>query len=329
MFWAAAARLYPTDAVGIAAAVISSAMMLAILSMVSLDTLYERFLPVAGHRAEPLLIRGFAVVTVVALLAGVGLVLLGPRQAMFQSNWQAACFPLVVVALALYTTLDRTTAGLGVARWAAAKNSVHSLVKLLALLAFAWTASSQAIVWSWVGTAAVAVVIIAFAVRRRCRTEPQFLLPPALPPRRDMVRYFGSSFGLTASWVVGPLVVPLIVLSQFGAEANAHFAVTWAIVNAFYTTVHLILSPYVSEVAAHPDKVTSLTRRMVTTMISVNVIGGLGLVAVGPLVLGFVGGEYRSQGSGILYLAALFVPLSTVTTGSTKDSPGSVASWAW
>lgn len=313
VFWAAAARLYPADAVGVGAAVISSAMMLAILSMVSIDTLYERFLPVAGYRAWPLLERGFAVISVTALAAGIGLVVFGPRESLFESGWQMASYPLLVLVLALYTTLDRTTAGLGVARWTAAKNSIHSIVKLVVLLAFAWTASSVSIVLSWVGTAAVAVVIVTVAMRRRCRTDPQFLKPPALPSTPEIRRYFGSSFGLTATWIIGPLVVPLIVISQFGAAANAHFAVTWAIVNAFYTTVHLILSPYVAEVAAHPDKVASLTQRMVATMVGVNVIGGLGLLAVGPFVLGLVGGDYRAEGQGLLYLAALFVPLSAVT----------------
>ncbi|MDZ4270101.1 MAG: lipopolysaccharide biosynthesis protein [Mycobacterium sp.] len=313
VFWAAAARLYPTEAVGVGAAVISSAMMLAILAMLSIDTLYERFLPVAGYSAGPLLLRGFVVVTVVSVLAGIGLVLFGPREAMFESGWQLASYPLLVMVLALYTVLDRTTAGLGVARWAAAKNSVHSVAKLVVLLMFAWTASAESIVLAWVGTAAVAVVVLVMAIRRRLRTDPQFLIPPALPSKPEIWRYFGSSFGLTATWIIGPLVVPLIVLSQFGAVANAHFAVTWAIVNAFYTTVHLILSPYVSEVAAHPDKVAALTKRMVATMVGVNVIGGLGLIAVGPFVLGLVGGDYRVEGQSLLYLAALFVPLSAVT----------------
>jgi O-antigen/teichoic acid export membrane protein len=312
VFWGAAARLYPTHEVGIGAAAITSAIMLATLSMLSVDTLYERFLPVAGLRAGPLMVRGFVLVACTALLAGTGLVLFGPRDELFESTFQMLSYPLLVVVLALYTMLDKTTAGLGVARWAAVKNAVHSVVKLAVLLILAWTASAVSIILAWVGTAAVAVVVLILAMRRRCRTEPLFHAAPDLPPDREMLRYFATSFGLTATWAIGPLVVPLIVLSRFGADANAHFAVTWAIVNALYTTVHLILSPYVAEVATHPGKVAALTRRMVATMVVVNVVGSLGVVLVGPFVLGLVGGGYRDEGQGLLYLAALFVPLSAV-----------------
>lgn len=312
VFWGAAARLYPTDAVGIGAAVITSAIMLSTLSMLSIDTLYERFLMLAGTRAPSLLIRGFVVVATVALLAGIGLVIFGPRASLFETDWEMACYPLMVVILAIYTMLDKTTAGLGVARWAAAKNTVHSIVKLVVLFALAWTASSISIIMSWVATAGVAVVVVLLGMRSRVRNDPHFAVPPTLPPDREMVRYFGSSFGLTATWAIGPLVVPLIVLGQFGADANAHFAVTWAIINAFYTTVHLILSPYVAEVAAHPDKVAALTRRMLQTMIAATVVGSAGLVIAGPFVLGLVGGDYRVEGQGLLFLAAVFVPLSAV-----------------
>ncbi|MGE0219505.1 lipopolysaccharide biosynthesis protein [Mycolicibacterium sp.] len=313
-FWGAAARLYPTEAVGVGAAVLSSGILLSTLSMLSIDTLYERFLPIAGFRAGPLLIRGFSIVSATALIAGVGLVWLGPRESLFQNTWQMATYPVLVVLLALYTILDKTTAGLGVARWAAAKNSIHSVVKLVVLLGFAFTASAESIILSWVGTGAAAVLVLVLAIRRRLRTDPQFQVPPTLPPDREIWRYFGSSFGLTATWAIGPLIVPLIVLSKFGPAANAHFAVTWAIVNAFYSTVHLIVSPYVAEVAAHPDKVGALTRRMVATMAVVNVAASLGLLIIGPFVLGLVGGDYRTEGQGLLYLAAVFVPLSAVAS---------------
>ena len=125
--------------------------------------------------------------------------------------------------------------------------------------------------------------------------------------------YVGSSFGITTLWLIGPLVVPLIVVSRFGAAANAHFAVTWAIINALYFAVHLVMSPFVAEAAAHPDKVAALSTRMVQMMAVVSVIGALGLVAVGPFVLGLIGPEYRSQGQGLLVLAAVFVPLSAVS----------------
>lgn len=312
LFWGAAARFYPAREVGLAAALLTSATMLSTLSLLSIDTLYERFLPLAGIRTEGLLKRGFLLVAGMALLAGCGLLVFGPRDHLFHDGWMMAAFPVLVMVLAMFALQDKATVGLGVARWAAAKNSVHAVAKFAVLLALIGTDSAVSIVLAWGATAAVGAVVVIVAMRRRYQSNPQFQELPNLPPRQQLWSYFGSSFGLTAAWAIGPLVVPLIIVSHFGAEANAHFAVTWAIVGALYFTVHLVVSPYVAEVAANPDRIASLSKRMVQMMVAVIVAGGLGLIVVGPLVLSAVGADYRTEGQGLLHLAALFVPLSAV-----------------
>lgn len=312
VFWGVAARLYPAEAVGVGAAVLNSAVMLSALSLLSIDALFERFLPSAGIRTPALVTRGFAAVAALALVAGIGAVMFGPDE-LFQSSAMMMLYPLVVVGHALFTLQDKATAGLGVARWAAAKNTVHAIAKLIALVALAYTGTALSMVLSWAVTGAVIVVVVLVAMRRRYRTDPQFLGPPTLPPVRQILRYSGQSIGITAVSVIAPLALPLIVLSQFGAVANAHFTVAWAMVGALYVTVHLIVSPYIAEVAAHPDKVASLSLRMVRTMAVAALIGSFALVTVGPFALGVVGGEYRAEGAGLLYVAALFIPLSAVT----------------
>jgi O-antigen/teichoic acid export membrane protein len=52
---------------------------------------------------------------------------------------------------------------------------------------------------------------------------------------------------------------------------------------------------------------------MVQTVLFVAIAGSVGVVIVGPFALGLIGGEYRTEGEGLLYLAALFIPLSAVT----------------
>jgi O-antigen/teichoic acid export membrane protein len=314
VFWGAAGRLYPAEEVGIAAALITSAVMLSALSVLSIDMVYQRFLPLAGTRAGPLLMYGFLIVAATATLLGAALVAFGPRDALFDTRWTMACYPVLVMALAVFTLQDGVTVGLGVARWAAAKNSVHAVAKVLVLvvLALAWTDSAVSIVVAWGATAAAAALWVLVAVRRRYRSNPRFLAPPNLPSRSQLFSYFGLSFAITAVWAIGPLVVPLIVVTQVGADANAYFSVSWAIISALYLTVHLVVCPYVAEVAAHPDKVDSLSWRMVRTVIVVICVGSVGLLVVGPAMLGVVGTAYRAHGAGLLYLAAAFVPLSAV-----------------
>lgn len=227
-----------------AAALITSALMLSMMSMLSIDNIYERFLPVAGEKAGSLIKRGYLIVAGTSLLAGAALVALGPREELFSSRWAMVCYPLLVMVLAVFTLLDKTAVGLGgVTKWSAAKNLIHAIVKLAALFALVWTGSGASIVLAWGGaTAAAGILFVLAAMRRRWRTHDQFRRPSELPAQRQLLSYVGSSFGITTLWLIGPLVVPLIVVSRFGAAANAHFAVAWAIINALYFAVHLVMS---------------------------------------------------------------------------------------
>lgn len=321
-FWGVAARVFPASDVGVAAALINSALMLSTLSILSIDRFYERFLPVAGYRAPAFLKGGFLIVAAASTAGGIALIAFGPREALFTSGWMMAAYPSFVMVIAVFILQDKALAGLGVARWAAAKNSVHAVSKLVALIVIAVLASagalagtaaaSTAIVVAWGLTAAVIAGYVFVTIRRRCRDHPRFQLTPELPPMSEIRSYFGSSFGITAMLSIGALVVPLIVVSQAGAAENAYFQIAWQFVSALYLTVHLVVSPYVAEVAAHPEKVAALSWRMVRMLAAVACAGAAGLLLVGPLLLSFVGAEYRSGGEELLRLAAVFVPLSVV-----------------
>jgi O-antigen/teichoic acid export membrane protein len=321
-FWGFAARVFPANYVGVAAALINSALMLSTLSILSIDRIYERFLPVAGNRAKEFLTRGFLIVALVSTAGGIGLIVFGPRQALFTSGWVMAAYPVFVMVIAVFILQDKVVAGLGVARWAAAKNVTHAVSKLVVLIIIALLASagalagtaaaSTAIVAAWGGTAAVIAVVVFVAIYRRCRDHPRFQLTPKLPTWGELWSFFGSSFGITAMLSIGALVVPLIVVAQAGAAANAYFQIAWQFIGALYLTVHLVVSPYVAEVATHPDKVVALSWRTVRMLIAVAVAGSAGLLLLGPVMLSLVGAEYRTGGEALLQLAAIFVPLSVV-----------------
>lgn len=322
LFWGVAARIFPAGDVGVAAALINSALMLSTLSLLSIDRFYERFLPIAGHRTGDLLTRGFLIAAAVAMGGGILLIVFGPRQALFSSTWVMVAYPLFVAVTAIFILQDKALAGLGVARWAAAKNSVLAIGKFLALLAAAYlagagalagsAAASTVIVASWGVTATVIAAYVFVLLHRRCRDHPRFQLTPDLPPWREILSYFGSSFGITTMLSTGALVVPLIVVAQAGAAANAYFQISWQFVSALYLTVHLVVSPYVAEAATHPDKIPALSWRTVRMLAAVGCVGSLGLLFVGPVMLSAVGAEYRAGGEDLLLLAAVFIPLSIV-----------------
>lgn len=317
LFWAAAGRLYPVAEVGSASAVITSAVMLSTLSNLSLGSMYERFLPISGRLAKSFIVRGYITVTAFAFVLGGGFLLVAPTDEMFTNTAEIVSFPFFVAVLAVFALQDQTSSGLGVARWAAAKNVFHAVVKFVMLLALFTTERSTSIISAWAVPAIVASVFVLRAILKTVRTDQRYSGAPDLPPKREMWAYFGSAYGITALGSLAPLLVPMIVVATLGAEQNAYFSLTWSIVSALYILISVLIGPYVAEVAAHPAQFHRLTKRFMTLVCIVAVGGAIFLAFVAPFGLGLIGQGYRDQGTIIVQLAAVTIPLSVV--GSLYD----------
>ncbi len=317
LFWAAAGRLYPVAEVGSASAVITSAVMLSTLSNLSLGSMYERFLPDSGRLARSFVVRGYLTVTAFAFVLACVFLLFAPVDKMFTSTAEIVTFPLFVAVLAVFALQDQTSSGLGVARWAAAKNVFHAVVKFGLLLALFATARSTSIIAAWAIPAVIASVVVLRHILRALRTEPRYQLEPNLPPRRELWSYFGSAYGITALGSLAPLLIPMIVVATLGTESNAYFSLTWSIVSALYILISVLVGPFVAEVAAHPDQFSRLTKRFMTMVAIVALGGSFFLAFIAPFGLGIVGAEYRENGTIIVQLAAFTIPLSVV--GSLYD----------
>ncbi|WP_037140143.1 lipopolysaccharide biosynthesis protein [Rhodococcoides fascians] len=317
LFWAAAGRLYPVAEVGSASAVITSAVMLSTLSNLSLGSMYERFLPVSGRLAKSFVVRGYITVTAFAFVLGCGFLLVAPVDKMFTSTAEIVSFPPFVAVLAVFALQDQTSSGLGVARWAAGKNVFHAVVKFVLLLALFSTARSTSIIAAWAVPAIIASVVVFRAMLKNLRNEPRYKSEPDLPPRRELWSYFGSAYGITALGSLAPLLVPMIVVATLGAEDNAYFSLTWSIVSALYILISVLVGPFVAEVAANPEQFNRLTKRFMTMVCIVAVGGSFFLAVIAPFGLGIVGEQYRENGTIIVHLAAVTIPLSVI--GSLYD----------
>ena len=111
VYWMVAERMLPTSEVGRASAMISSATLISILATLSLGSLYERFLPVAGVDARRYVRSGLSVVVVSALLFGTTFLFVGPREKLFPNLAEMLVFPFFVVFLAIFAVIYNETGG--------------------------------------------------------------------------------------------------------------------------------------------------------------------------------------------------------------------------
>lgn len=304
-YWALLGRHYPAREVGAASAVITTATMLSAFGNISLGALFERFLPLAGTRASTLVRAGFVFGGCGGLLLGALFLFWGPTEEMFDSPLEAASFPLIVLVFSAFALLDHTSVGLREAGWAATKNVAHAVVKLVAAIALAFTASRLAIIWSWTVPALIGAAVLGVAVARRLRRPEISQVPSQLPDRREMGSFLAGSYGIYVVGSLAPLMLPLIVVAQMGADHNAYFAIAWSLVSAVLVLMTVLMGPYVAGVAADPDQVRALTRRFLIVL-GVVTAGGVVLFAVvAPLLLRIVGDDYADTGTPLLRLAAI------------------------
>ena len=311
-FWTAAARGYDAAEVGRASAIISSATLIAILANFSLGNLYERFLPLAGRDTHRLVRHGTTFALGAAVLFGVVFVLVGPRDELFPHPVEMALFPVAVAVLSVYALQDQVLVGLGRARMIATKNIGQSTTKLVAVIALIPVATGAAIVWSWVLPAAVitgviAVVVIRRESRRRAGT-------PALPPRRELFHFFASSYAINSVDVTVPLLVPLIVVAQLGTEMNAYFSMCWLVVNTLGVLIGATAAPFIATASTPGADLRSCTRRFVVMCGGAAAASCLGLLVAAPLILGILGPQYAEEGTRLIRLMALTLPVLAVMT---------------
>ncbi|UYP19953.1 lipopolysaccharide biosynthesis protein [Rhodococcus sp. Z13] len=304
-YWAIVGRLYPASEVGAASAVITTATMLSAFGNLSIGALFERFLPLAGIRSKSMVCTGFLVGAGFGTALGAGFLFWGPIEEMFHGRLDAALFPAVVAVLSAFALLDHTSVGLREAGWAATKNVAHSVVKLAAVVLFAYTASRLAIVWTWILPAAVAVVLLGLRVGQRLRHQESRADGSDLPPRRELGEFLVGAYGIYVVGALAPLVLPLIVIDRLGADANAYFAITWSLVTSVVVLLAMLMGPYVAAAAADADRTWQLTLRFLA-ILGLVATGGVMLFAlIGPVLLRIVGPEYADAGTPLLHWAAL------------------------
>jgi O-antigen/teichoic acid export membrane protein len=313
LYWLVAERFYPTHEIGQAAATISTATLLGSLACLSLGGSYQRFLPVSGERTRALIAGGLLLTGAVALALGTAFVALAPTgERLFARPSARVLFPLIVAAFTAYALLDPILTGLRRASAVAAKNITLSVLKIVPLPLLAATRSDLSISGSWALLALViAGVVIARLLRGGLRSH--MTQTSTLPPLRQLWAFQGASLAMAVTLTITPLCLPLIVLTQLGAEYNAYYALAATLVTATGMLRAGVLSSYVVEASAPGAPWAALTRRMLRLMAAATAVAVAALAIAGPVLLHLVGRDYADAATGLMLLMAVEALVGSVT----------------
>lgn len=314
LFWLVAARLFPEDALGVGAAVVSAATLAALVGKAGFDAAIIRYAPSASPRGLRRLLVGslLAATALTALAASVllalaveGIASLAP----LGSPAMAAGFLLLACATAAAWILDALFIAGQRASLVLARGAAFNLVKLGAPLLLLGVAAARVVPLAWgLGLAASLAVALWALPRVLARHEPVARAPLA---RRDVAVYAARNFALNLSEFLPGLVLPVLVLGLLGPTENARFFLAWTVATVAFLASKAIAQSGFAALSRGGDARGAVRKAFLLSALLLGPAILFLLAAAGPLLALF--GPGYAQGATLLRLLALSVPFIVVS----------------
>jgi O-antigen/teichoic acid export membrane protein len=233
VFWIVAARLYSTEEVGQAAALLSAASLLAMLSSLGFGYGLIRFLGTSKNPVT-LINSSFAVVASVSIAAAV-IFIVGPGLwspavvSIRQNPPYLLVFALTVPVAALALLTDNAFLARRTARFVLARNLIFNLLRLVLLTVLAASLHSFGIFASWGAAVFVSLLFGVFLFLPRAQSG--YRLSVSLDHRAvgGILRFSFANYLSDILWSAPALIIQsILVVNMLGSESNAYFSIAWA-----------------------------------------------------------------------------------------------------
>jgi len=310
-FWLIVAKVYSDVEVGYSSAIVSALNLLAILSMVGLNSWVIRYLP-HSEESRNIINTAFtfsgctAIAAAIVFLLGVNI--WAPDLSFINRN---IVFILVFVGIAPLAALSLLSNCVFIASrdslFTLVKDVGISLVKIVLALAFAANFHSFGIVSSW-GIAlamGVGLSVLLFIPK----LQPVY--KPAIKVNIGFIsktwKYAGNSY-ISALFSGAPAqVFPLMVLALTTVQNNAHFYIAWMIANLLFAVPMAISQSLFAEMAHFPDhgSLKDNLFRSLKFVYSLIIPLLILLLAISEWLLGAFGPGYVEDGLTLLRILAL------------------------
>lgn len=301
-YWIIAARLFSTNAVGAAGALVAATTLFAGIGQLNLSGMLMRFLPRAGGKSRRLVLATYTfAATTAASLALIALTAIrlfaSPGSPLRLDTLQSTVFVLAVAATAVFTIQDSVLVGLRRAVWVPVENGAFGIAKIVALFLLVPAGTAFALFSAWMIPLTLTIPVISAVLFFK-------LLPPTYKTRRGsrlgrgirstVIRFaIGDATGglFTQAWTY---LLPVIIAASLGASVNALFYTSFL----FSSTVDQVAANYASpltvEGAHAPDEIASLIRLALRRIFTIILPTVAVLLIISPWLLRAFGAKYVS-----------------------------------
>jgi O-antigen/teichoic acid export membrane protein len=315
VFWAVAAHLYPTAAVGRTTAALAAVLLLANLAQLSFGSIFERFLPVAGELTRNFVARAYVTCVSFGVVLTIAYLFFGFGHSFLPSSlvWRTF-FVVAVVLWTIFALQDSVLVGLRASRWVAVENIGFGLVKLALLPVCVVVSSMQGIFVASIAPIILTIIAVTWYLFERRIPEhmAQGRKSEALPSTRDLIVLAGAQYSTLLSGVFMPSLITLIVIDRLGAIANAHYYLPSMITSGLILLCFGIVRSFLVEATNEPHALRRHAK---------SAIRALSIVVIPSVVLGYVfapdylrifGANYSLHGTTLMRLLLFSVPGNAV-----------------
>jgi len=308
-FWMVVARFYTEAEVGFSSAIISAISLIAIISLVGLNTSLIRFLPQADKPQE-LMNTCYTLSSLVSLIVAsvfvVGLGFWSPALAFIQQN---AIFTAAFIVFALLWTLSSLVDSTFIARRRASfvlsKNTIYSVLKIPLPVLFVLFFRTFGIVASWGIAIAIALAVSLFLFLPKVQNpyKPVPTLRSGLI--KDMWHYSAGNYLANLLASSPTLILPLMVVNLLGAEQNAYFYIAWAIAGLLFAIPGAVSQSLFAEGSHFEDKLRENVTKSLKFTFLLLVPAVIIFILVGKWLLLAFGQSYSLNALKLLWILSL------------------------
>jgi len=311
--WLLVARIVSPPTVGLAAAVVSAALLCSHVAIMGLSITIITFLPRQLRDPGALLDVFFTIVIVVASLCGLVVILIAASflthlQVLASNFTLAASFLALVTATSVLILLDGTSIALRRADYAVVRAAVGGIAKvsLLVVVWLAATLSASTVAAAW----AIATVGACLLGYRQLRsTFPAYRYRPRFSRVWARVAFKTglANHLLNLSRLIPTLVIPLLVTELLSPAENAYWYAAWMIVLLLRFIPETTAQATLAEITNRSASVAGGIWRNMSSSFVVSLLAMVTLIMGAHPVLSVIGPTYASAGTTPLRLLALSI----------------------
>lgn len=311
-FWMIAARLYPSDVVGLATALISVALLLTSLSMLGFDIGLIRFLPNEKNKTDMIntcftIVGIFSMVSALIFIIGLNfwspvLLFLGEKvNYILLFILFTGIFSIFTLQISVFIAF-RTTEFSLIAQ-AIAGLRLLFLVLLISL-------GALGIFYSW-GMAICAAFIAGILLILKLHSEYR---PKPIIRKRIVANMLRFSLGNYVAEIFRQLpgfLLPLLIVNILEPEVGAYFYIAWTIAAILFMIPHAVNFSLLAEGSFQPEKLRSNVIKAMKLIFMLLIPLILLIFFFGDVILSIFGEAYSENALKLLWVLALSaIPLA-------------------